>query len=113
MIIGPIILLVCTSFSGCFERGTTVEDEKDKFVGSWSTASIYDFLVLSPDGRLRKFRYEGTWRVDENKLILNYGAGSNSYDHTYYYSFTNYSLSNYTMVLINVDTGNSLTYTRQ
>jgi len=113
IIMGSIILLVCASFSGCIQRGITGESEEKKFIGTWNSDSVYDTLVISSGGILRKFRYSGTWDLDGDKLILNYGSGSKSYNHTYYYSFTNYSLSNYTMVLINVENGNSLTYTRQ
>jgi hypothetical protein len=88
--------------------GSTVMSEEDKFMGTWNTEDIYERLTFYSTERCRKFRYEGTWSLQDNIITITYAAGSNPHTYRYYYSF-----GNNTMTLTNVDTDVSTVYTKQ
>ncbi|UCH71697.1 MAG: hypothetical protein JSW62_04680 [Thermoplasmatales archaeon] len=83
-------LLITVGLSGCILDeivGTSTSSEKNRFVGTWVTDSLYDRLVLLENGKCKKFTYDGTWVVENDKIILTYAAGSKPHNYTYYYFF--------------------------
>jgi hypothetical protein len=108
IIFGIIVIFIC--FSGCTDLGSTVTSEEDKFIGTWSTESIYEQLTFYSNERCRKFRYEGTWSIQDDIITITYAAGSKPYSYRYYYYY--YYFYNNTMTLKNVDTDISTVYTK-
>jgi len=112
LILGVAALLIpVVGLSGCNEIiGSKILTDGEKLVGTWTTDSPYDTLTLYSSGKCKKFTYDGTWSIQNGKLVLIYAAGSNPHEYTYGYSFSN---NNNTLTLTNIDTGHSLVHTRK
>ena len=110
MLSGVIFLMLLMFLSGCFESGITLEDAGSKLVGTWRTDSVYDTLILSSNGKCKKFTYDGTWFLEDDKLIINYEMRNKPYEYTYYYSFSD---NNNTLSLTNVDNDYTIIYSRK
>jgi len=108
MIIFIGFLFICSSLSGCEQAA--VKSNVNRLVGTWITDSLYDTLRLDSDGSCMKFTYEGTWSTEDDRLILVYTVHSRPYTYVYDCYFSNF---NNTLTLISVDSGYSITYTRQ
>jgi len=105
------ILLTVVGLSGCDElTGSTTRTEGDKLVGTWLTDDYYDALTLYSNGKCMKFRYEGTWSLENGKLVLVYAIGKNPHRYIYDYSFSN---DTNTLTVTNIETDYTLVYTRK
>ena len=107
------MLLVVVGFSGCEELiGSTAVTENEILVGTWMTESYYDTLTLYSNGKCRKFRYEGTWSLENGKLVLRYSIAldKDSYRYIYDYYLSN---DNNTLTVTNIETDHTLVYTRK
>ena len=107
------ILLAVVGFSGCEElMGSTTLTESDILVGTWMTDSYYDTLTLYSNGKCRKFRYDGTWSLENGKLVLKYSiaVGKNERRDIYDYHLSN---DNNTLTVTNIETDHTLVYNRK
>lgn len=107
------ILLIVIGFSGCEElTGSTTLTESDILVGTWMTDSYYDALTLYSNGKCRKFRYDGTWSLENGKLVLIYSitVGKNERRDIYDYYLSN---DNNTLTVTNIETDHTLVYNRK
>ena len=107
------ILLAVVVFSGCEElTGSTALTENDILVGTWMTDSYYDTLTLYSNGKCRKFRYDGTWSLENGKLVIMYSiaVGKEQYRYIYDYYLSN---DNNTLTVTNIETDHTLVYNRK
>lgn len=108
-----VLLITVVGLSGCNEIiGSKILTDEEKLVGTWRTDSLYDMLTLYSNGKCKKFTYDGTWSIQDGKLVLIYAIalGKNPHEHTHDYSFSN---NNNTLTLTNIDTGYTLVHTRK
>jgi len=105
------ILLAVVGLSGCDElTGSTTLTEENKLVGTWLTDDYYDTLTLYSNGKCMKFTHEGTWKLENGKLVLVYAIGKNTLRQIFDYSFSN---ENNTLTVTNIETDYTLVYTRK
>ena len=107
------ILLAVVGFSGCEElMGSTALTENDILVGTWMTDSYYDTITLYSNGKCRKFRYDGTWSLENGKLVIMYSiaVGKEQYRYIYDYYLSN---DNNTLTVTNIETDHTLVYNRK
>lgn len=110
MICGVIFLMLSMFLSGCNESGISIDGDGSKLVGTWRTDSVYDALTLNSNGKCKKFTYDGTWFLEDEKLVINYEVRNKPYEYTYYYSFSD---NNNTLSLTNIDSGYTIIYSRK
>jgi len=100
IILGIIVLLIAVGLSGC------VSKEESKFVGTWSCSNavfVFEDGLLSKNcrwsistmGNVMTLDYQGTWKVENNRLIIDYNfnwggdVGTAHYQEIYTYEFSN------------------------
>ena len=111
IILSIILLFLLMGLSGCYDRGgVTLKGDEDRIVGTWVTDSPYDTLTFTASGKCKKFTYDGTWEIEDEKLIIVYEMRSKPIENTYQYSFSD---NNSTLTLININNGYTLIYSKK
>jgi hypothetical protein len=106
-----ILLFLFLNLSGCYDRGgVALLGSNSILVGTWVTDSPYDTLTLNANGKCKKFIYDGTWEIEDNKLTIIYEMRSRPIEKIFYYSFSN---DNTTLTLTTLDTGYTLIYNKK
>ena len=104
LLIGIVAILISVGISGCEDTNKNANSEKDRFIGTWQTATGYPSTIeFLKDGGLT-YGAEGTWDLKDGKLVIN--IPSYNLNDTYNYAFsdndtsltTTFTGNNYTQV---------------
>ena len=106
-ILGIIILFVAIWLSGCEETKTLTVD--NKLFGVWETRGTYStILMFFPDGTWLSENSDGTWGIEDSKLVITKGEETGVVT-TYEYSFSDDGTM---LTLKNIDDGETLVYVK-
>ena len=82
-----VLLILIVGFCGCTEvRSFTCDD---KLLGSWRNTVIKtEIIMFYPDGTWASMGSDGTWTVEDDKLIITTYNPEGKIDYIYNYSFS-------------------------
>ena len=97
VIIATMALLLSVGLSGCTEENTTLNSEKNKFVGTWknTTKNITRTIILfaNESCSLSILNETGTWDIENVELVLKFPDSYLTYRFNYDFSNKNQTLS--------------------
>ena len=86
LILGIVILLLAVGLSGCEEVSSFTCD--NRLVGIWESKETYmKNIMFFPDGTWVAERSDGTWNIEDGKLVIIKGVNTGIV-YTYDYSFS-------------------------
>jgi len=101
-----IIILTIVGLSGCEQKNNTLNNERNRFVGTWTSLSYGLTIVFFPNGTYYIQYNNGTYTIEDGKLFLITTENTLVYN----YAFSN---NDKTLTLIGVVGGESLVFTKQ
>ena len=87
IVIGIVTVLVIVGLSGCNENTTSLETEKNRFIGTWFSSTGHPSTLEFFNYGKCTYGYNGTWDIVHGKLFIN--LTSISLESTYNYTFSN------------------------
>jgi hypothetical protein len=117
LILGIVVLLVCVGLSGCNEVSDTLNPEKNKFVGTWSTqqpTGMPSTMIFYADGTTPNIGggIGGTWELKEGNLLCSGTISGSTVNYVYTYSFSN-NEQTLTLTMISPQSREATVYTKQ
>lgn len=90
--VGVVAFVICVSLSGCYQVDDTIQIEKDNFLGTWqnTTLGFTTTMTFFSNATCKVNTGNGTWDVQDGKLILTLKVNNKST--VYDYAFSNNTL---------------------